>query len=58
MNFYTVDVRRVAEDNANVSRQHSSVQHFTTVVDFALETKIVLHKLNILMIINFIDSMI
>ena len=36
MNFYTVDTRRGGEDNANVSRQHSSALHFATVVDFVL----------------------
>ena len=40
MNFYTVDARRGAEDNANVSRQHSSALHFANVVDFVLVTKI------------------
>ena len=39
VDFYTLDARRSAEDNANVSRQYSSVLHFATVVDFVLRTK-------------------
>ena len=50
VNFYAVDVRRVAEDIANALRQHSSAQHFATVVDFALEPNIVLNELNISLI--------
>ena len=39
VNFYAVDARRGAEDNVNVSRQHSSALHFATVVDSVVRTK-------------------
>ena len=39
MNFHTVDARRCAENNANLSRQHSSVLHFATVVNFVVGSK-------------------
>ena len=39
VNFYTLDARKGAENNANVSRQHSSALHFATVVDLVLGTK-------------------
>ena len=49
MNSSAVDVRRGAEENANVSRQHFSAQPFATVVDCVLRTNIALKNLLVLM---------
>ena len=38
MNYYIVDARKGAGEDANVSRQPSSALHFTIAVDFAPRT--------------------